>query len=89
MRFFAKNVIYRCMCAKSLHSCLVSLILFNPMDHTLPGSSVHGILQAKYWSELTHPPPGDLPDLERIKSAPLKSPALIGEFFTISTTREA
>ena len=59
------------------------------MDCSPPASSVHGILQAKYWSELTHPPPGDLPDLERIKSAPLKSPALIGEFFTISTTREA
>ena len=44
MRFFAKNVIYGCMCAKSLHSCL---ILFNPVDHTLPGSPVHGILQAK------------------------------------------
>ena len=27
------------MCAQSLQSCL---ILCNPMDHSLPGSSVHG-----------------------------------------------
>ena len=31
------------------------------MDCSLPGSSVHGILQAKYWSGLPCPPPGDLP----------------------------
>ena len=31
------------------------------MDCSLPGSSVHGILQAKYWSGLPFPPPGDLP----------------------------
>ena len=33
-----------CMHAKSLQSCL---ILCNPMDCSPPGSSVHGILQAK------------------------------------------
>ena len=33
-----------CMCAKSLQSCLT---LCDPMDHSLPGSSVHGILQAR------------------------------------------
>ena len=32
------------VCAKSLQSCL---ILCNPMDCSLPGSSVHGILQAR------------------------------------------
>ena len=31
-------------CAKSLQSCL---ILCDPMDHSPPGSSVHGILQAR------------------------------------------
>ena len=30
------------MCAKSLQSCLT---LCDPMDYSLPGSSVHGILQ--------------------------------------------
>ena len=32
------------------------------MDYSPPGSSVHGILQAEYWSGLPFPPPGDLPD---------------------------
>ena len=32
------------------------------MDHSLSGSSVHGILQARYRSELPFPPLGDLLD---------------------------
>ena len=32
----------------------------DPMDYSLPGSSVHGILQARILSELLFPPPGDL-----------------------------
>ena len=32
----------------------------NPMDHSLPGSSVPGILQARIWSELLFPSPGNL-----------------------------
>ena len=36
--------------------------LFDPMDCSAPGSSVHGILQQEYWSGLPFPPPGDLPD---------------------------
>ena len=32
------------------------------MDCSLPGSFVHGILQARYWSGLPFPSPGDLPD---------------------------
>ena len=35
---------YMCVHAKSLQSCLT---LCNPMDCSLPGSSVHGILQAR------------------------------------------
>ena len=34
-----------------------------------------------YWSGLSCPPPGDLPD-PRIKLVSLMSPALAGEFFT-------
>ena len=33
-----------------------------PVDSSPPGSSVHGILQARYWSRLPFPSPGDLPD---------------------------
>ena len=34
----------------------------NPMDYSLPGSSVHGILQARIWNGLLFPSPWDLPD---------------------------
>ena len=37
--------------------------LCNPVDCSLPGSSVHGIFQAEYWSEFLFSPPGYLPDL--------------------------
>ena len=39
-------------------SCLT---LCDPMDCSLPGSCVHGILQARIWSGLPFPSPGDLP----------------------------
>ena len=39
-------------------SCLT---LWDPMDCSPPGSSVHGILQEEYWSGLPSPSPGYLP----------------------------
>ena len=36
--------------------------LCDPMDCSLPGSSVHGISREEYWSGLPFPSPGDLPD---------------------------
>ena len=48
-----------CTCAKSLQLCQT---LCDPMNCSPPGSSVHGILQAEYWSELPTPSPGYLPD---------------------------
>ena len=36
--------------------------LSDPMDHSLPGSSVHGFSKQEYWSGLPFPPPADLPD---------------------------
>ena len=69
---------FACVRAQSLQSCPT---LCNPMDCSLPGSSVHGILQA---SRLPCPPPGDVPD-PGIQPA---SPALAGGFFTTSTTWE-
>ena len=60
----------------------------NPMDGSSPGSSVHGILQARNWSELPFPSPGDLPD-PVTEPMCLASPALAGGFFTNCTTREA
>ena len=39
------------------------LILYNPMDDSLPASSVHRIFQREeHWSGLPFPSPGDLAD---------------------------
>ena len=47
------------MHAKSLQSCPT---LCDPVDCSLPGSSVHGILlRQEYWNGMLCPPPGDLP----------------------------
>ena len=48
------------------------------MDYSLPGFSVHGILQARILSGLPFPSPGDLPD-PGIKPT---SPLLADGFFT-------
>ena len=72
------------MCAKLLQLCLT---LCKPMDWSPPSSSVHRILQAKYWSGLPCPPPGDLPK-PGIESTSLMSPALESGFFTTSATWE-
>ena len=58
--------------------------LCNPM----PGSSVHGMLQARYWSGLPCPLPGDLPNPGTDPTF-LTSPALTGRLFTTSATWEA
>ena len=54
---------------------------------SLPGSSLHGILQARILEWVAIPPPGDLPD-PGIEPISLMSPALAGSFFTTSTTWE-
>ena len=60
---------------ESAHLCPT---LCNPMDCNPTGSSVHGIFQAKYWSGLSLPSSGNLPDpgIEPVSSA------LAGRFFT-------
>ena len=45
-------------CVKSLQSCLTD----DPMDHSPPGSSVHGIIQARILEWIAMPSSGDLPD---------------------------
>ena len=52
--------------------------LCDPIDYSLPGSSVHGILRQEYWSGFPLPPPGDLPNtgMEPV------SPEMAGRFFT-------
>ena len=57
--------------------------LWDPIDCSLPGSSVIGILLAGIsWSGLSSPPPGDLSNPE-IQPGSFVSPALVGGFFTI------
>ena len=76
---------YYVFVAKSLQ---LSLTLCDPMDCSVPGSSAHGILQARglQWVAMT---------LSRGSSQPRGwtcvslSPILAGKFFTISTTWEA
>ena len=58
-------------------SCLT---LCDPMDCSLPGSSVHGILQARIMEWAAFPPPRDLPD-SGIKP---QSPALQGDSWWLS-----
>ena len=52
------------------------------MDYSLPGSSVHGISQARYWSGKPFPSPGDLPDPGSEPVAPVTSPALQADSLT-------
>ena len=71
-----------CVCAQSLQSCL---ILWNPMDCRLPGSSVHGIFQARIleWVAISYSRgsswPRDWTHLSFVSE-------LAGRFFTTSTT---
>ena len=74
-----------CVHAQSLQSCP---ILCNPMDCSLPGSSVHGISQARILEWVAISFSRDLPDPE-IEPMSLMSPALAGGFFTTSATWEA
>ena len=46
-------------CAESLQLCLT---LHDPMDYSLPGSSVCGFSRREYWSGSLCPPPGGLSD---------------------------
>ena len=63
--------------------CVLSCVLFffNPMDCSPPGTSVHGIFQAKILEWIAFLSPGDLSD-PGIKTASLVFTALAGDFFT-------
>ena len=70
--------VHGCVCAKSLQSCPT---LCNPMDRSLPGSSV----LARILEQAPFPPPEDLPD----PGIEPTSPALAGGFLTTGTAWEA
>ena len=73
------------MCAKLLQ---LRTTLCDTMDCSPPGSSVHGILQARIEGGLPLPPLGHLPD-PGIKPVSPASPASAGRFFTTSPSWEA
>ena len=66
-------------------SCLT---LCNALDYSLPGSPIHGILQARILEWAAVPPPGYLPN-PGIELTSVTFPVLAGGFFTTSTTWEA
>ena len=69
-----------CVHAQSFQSCPT---LSDPVDYSPPGSSVHGILQARILSGLPCPPPGDLPN-PGIKPTSSVSPALQADSLLLS-----
>ena len=60
------------MCAKSLQLCPT---LCYPMNCSSPGSSVHGMLQARILEWVACLPPGNLPN-PGVEPASLTSPSL-------------
>ena len=73
-----------CVRAKLLQSCLT---LCDPTEHSSPGSSVHGILQARIleWVAVS----SSRGSSQARDPCLLCLPALAGRFFTASTTWEA
>ena len=74
-----------CVCAQSLQS---RPTLCDPVDCSPPGSSVHGILQARIleWVAMPSSKESFQPGTEPMS---LMFPALAGRFFTTSTNWEA
>ena len=70
--------ILTCICVKLLQSCPT---LCDPLDHSLPGSSVHGILETAILEQVAMPSSMDLSD-PGIEPMSLMSPASAGGFFT-------
>ena len=61
----------RCVHAKLLQLCPT---LCDPMNHSPPGSSVHGISRQEYWSGLPFPSPGHLPNSGIENATPASPP---------------
>ena len=73
---------HTCVCVcKRVKLPQSGLTLCYPMDYSPPGSSVHGILQARILEWLTTLPPEDLPD-PGVKPVSLMFPVLVGSLPT-------
>ena len=73
------------LCAELLQSCPT----LQPFDCSLPGVSVHGILQARILEWVCHFLLQGIFLTQGSNPVSLKSPALAGRLFTTSATREA
>ena len=70
----------------SEHVCMLSCFsLYDPMDCGPPGSSVHGILQARILQWVAMPSSRDIPD-PGIKTTSLMPSTVAGRLFTTSTS---
>ena len=79
------HLLFACIHVKSLQSCPT---LCNPMDHSLPGSSVRGILKERIL-EWVAMPSSRGSSWSRVELTSLTSPELAGKFFITITTWEA
>ena len=71
---------------EGLSVCVLSRVpLCKSIDCSPPGSSVHGIFQARIWSELPFPSPGYLPE-PGIEPTSLVFLSWAGRFYTITAT---
>ena len=77
-----------CVCVCVLSHFNHIWLFATPMDCSLPGSSVHGILQARILEWVAISSSRDLPD-PGVEPTSLMPPALAGRFFTTSATWEA
>ena len=78
------NLMYVCISCMLIQACL---ILYDPMDCSIPGSSVHGISHAKIleWVAVSSSRGSSQTGIE--PASPV-SPALAGRFFTTEPTRK-
>ena len=82
---FLKMYIKQCVRVLSHFSLVWLFVTLWTVAYQAPLSM--GFSRQEYWSGLPCPPPGDLPD-PGMKPASLRSPALVGRFFTTSATWE-
>ena len=67
-------------CSVMSNSVMSWVVSFDPMDYSLPGSSAHGILQARILEWVAFPSPGDIPDPgTEPRSPPLQEDSLLSE----------
>ena len=90
IRCWSRGIIFQLMQDESFRDQLIVLLtvcsflcLYDPMDYSCLGSSVHGIFffRQEYWSLLLFPPPRDLPD-PGIKPESPVDPAFADGFLT-------